>query len=111
MHTAFDRMAARASAFMGSLAGFCSMLIFIVACLALGPFLGWIVTQIILTTALTVVTQMTAMLLQSSQSRQEHGMQQKLDEIIKVLPDADNRLRGIEKQGDLPCSRNSKNPP
>lgn len=99
MHHAFDRLAARASAAMGSLAGFCTMLAFTVACMLLGPWLGWMVVQIMLTTVLTVVTQLTAMLIQRAQDRNEKAMQTKLDELIKAIEGADDQLRGIENEG------------
>jgi low affinity Fe/Cu permease len=67
------------------------------ASLALGPLIGWLLAQVILTTVLTVVTQLTAMLLQGSQLRQERAVQAKLDEVIRAIPQADNRLRGIEE--------------
>lgn len=98
MSHAFDRLASRASAVMGSLSGFCAMLGFTLACLMLGPWVGWSVAQLMLTTSLTVITQCTAMLLQRSQDRSEKAMQLKLDELIKAIEGADDQLRGIERE-------------
>lgn len=95
----FDHFAARASDAMGSFRGFCAMLGFTLACMLLGPWLGWMMTQIILTTTLTVITQLCAMLIQRSQDRSEKAIQIKLDELIKAIDGADNQLRGIENEG------------
>lgn len=66
--------------------------------LALGAWIGWTeYWQITYTTVLTITTQLTAQLIQNTQNRQEQAMQLKLDELIRAVDSADNRLRGIER--------------
>ena len=50
------------------------------------------------TSLLTWLTWIIVVLVQHTQTRQETAMQVKLDEVIKALDKADNRLIGLEKQ-------------
>jgi low affinity Fe/Cu permease len=92
----FDRLASIASRAMGSFGGFLAICLLVGVCLALVPLLGWMLAQLVLTTALTVLTQLTAQLLTHASARQEAAVQAKLDELIRAIGSADNRLRGIE---------------
>ena len=97
----FEAFARRSAEVIGSAYAFVGLLAVTVLWLALGAWLHWTDTwQLTFTTALTVATQLTAMLIQSSQNRQERAMQLKLDELIRVIEPADNRLRGIEEVCD-----------
>lgn len=93
----FDRMAARCATAIGSLYAFAGLLGLTLLWLGLGPLVGWSeVWQLTMTTALTIATQLTAMLIQNSTTRNEAAMQAKLDELIRAIATADNRLRGME---------------
>jgi low affinity Fe/Cu permease len=74
----------------------------IVACgiwVAVGPLCGWgELWHLIPTSILTWTTWVLVVLLQNSQIRQEDAVQKKLDELIKAIDTADNRLIGLEKQ-------------
>lgn len=95
----FDRFARVCAHAIGSAYAFVAMCGLTLLWLALGPLVGWsAVWQITLTTALTVATQLTAMLIQNDQNRNEAAIQAKLDELIRALEGADDRLRGIEHE-------------
>jgi low affinity Fe/Cu permease len=96
-HT-LDHLAARASAVMETSYALLAVVGFTALCLALAPLIGWLMAQVILTTTLTVLTQLTAMLIQIGQDRNEKAMQKKLDELIKSIDTADDNLRGIENE-------------
>lgn len=49
------------------------------------------------TTTLTIATQFTAMLLQTTATRHERALHLKIDALIRAIEPADNRLRGIEE--------------
>lgn len=97
----FEQFALRASAAIGSAYAFSITCGLTLLWLVIGPFVGWSqYWQVTLTTAFTIATQLTAMLIQTTQNRQETAIQLKLDEIIRAIGPADNRLRGIEKVCD-----------
>ena len=93
-----DRLAAHVSSFMGSPKGLLVTSLFTISCLLLMWWVPATIALMLLTTALSIATQITGQLIQGSQARQEACMQQKLDELIRALPQADNRLRGIEQE-------------
>jgi low affinity Fe/Cu permease len=96
----FDRLAERSAQLIGSSVAFLVLIGLTLAWLAIGPWAHWSeVWQITMTTALTVATQFTAMLIQATATRNERAMQAKLDELIRSCAAADNRLRGIEHEG------------
>lgn len=52
------------------------------------------------TSILTVTTWLVCLLIQHEQCRQEDALQAKMDELIRAIASADNRLIGIEKPPD-----------
>jgi low affinity Fe/Cu permease len=93
-----DRLSVRASAAMEMPQAILAVVGFSLLCHMLAPVIGWMMAQVILTTTLTVLTLVTAMLIQRGQSRSEHAMQLKLDELIRASEGADNQFRGIEQE-------------
>lgn len=53
--------------------------------------------QLPINTFTTIVTFIFVFIIQHTQNAHEDALQAKLDEILRCLPDADNRLREIEK--------------
>jgi low affinity Fe/Cu permease len=85
--------AGSAWSFMAHLAG---VLVFIIA----GFFLGWSETMLVLTTVLTVFTELLAVLILNTQSRATRAMQVKVDELIRSSPEARNALIDLEHASD-----------
>lgn len=94
----FDRKAKAAACFMGRPSVFLVAVAAVVAWLFLGPVTSWSETwQLWANTFTTIVTFLMGFLILASQNRDSAALHKKLDEIIKVEPDADDHLRGIEK--------------
>jgi low affinity Fe/Cu permease len=97
MNRWFHRFAARVAHLSGTAPAFLLALAAVLVWGISGPFLrfsqGW---QLTINTATTIITFLMVFLIQHSQNTQEEAMQQKLDELIRALPDAKNELRGIE---------------
>jgi len=54
----------------------------------------------VINTGTTIITFLTVFLIQNTQNRDSETVQIKLDEIIKVLKEADNRLLDVEEDED-----------
>ena len=64
---------------------------------ASGPVFGYSETwQLLANTGTTIITFLMLFILQSSQNRDGAAIQAKLDELIRAVDAADNRLRGVE---------------
>ena len=99
MQARFARFATQASCVSGSAWMFLSSLLACGIWLAWGMLAGWNETiHLWPTSVLTWLTWILVVLVQHSQTRQETALQRKLDEVIKALDKADNRLIGLEKQ-------------
>lgn len=69
------------------------------AILGTGHFFGWSETWWTwIDRAVYLLTMWLAMVVQSAQNRDTAALQSKIDEVIRAIPEADNRLRGLEKQ-------------
>lgn len=95
----FAAVAGAASRWAGKPSAFLLALTLILAWAGSGPWFGYSDTwQLVVNTATTVVTFLMVFLLQNSQNRDGEAIQKKLDELVKALPEADNRVIGIEKK-------------
>jgi low affinity Fe/Cu permease len=95
----FYRLAETASAWAGSAWMFLGSVVAFGIWVALGPLLAWgSLWHLIPTSLLTWTTWALVILIQHTQTHQERALQQKVDELIKALDNADNRLIGLEKQ-------------
>ncbi len=56
--------------------------------------------QAVLSSTTAVVTVMMVFAIQHSQTREQAAVQRKLDELLRALPDADNRLISVEAAPD-----------
>ena len=81
--------------------------VFLIACLII---LGWAVTgpmfrfsdtwQLVINTGTTIVTFLMVFLIQNTQNRDTRAMQLKLDELIRAVKGARNRLVNLEEMSD-----------
>jgi low affinity Fe/Cu permease len=99
MHARFSVFAAQASLVAGSSWLFLGSLLAFGGWLVWGYGAGWSADiHLWPTSVLTWFTWILVVLVQHGQTRQETALQRKLDEVIKALDKADNRLIGLEKQ-------------
>ncbi len=76
----------------------CTILLIWACC---GPYFNYSDTwQLVINTGTTIITFLTVFLIQNTQNRDSETVQIKLDEIIKVLREADNRLLDVEEDAD-----------
>lgn len=76
---------------------FSAALVWVVVGIAFGFTTGW---QSGLTCTTAVITVVMLFAMQHLQSREQAATQRKLDEILRSLPDTDNRLIAIEDRSD-----------
>lgn len=87
-----SQVAGSAWMFVGSLAAFGLWLV-------VGPFLHWDeMWHLFPTSLLTWTTWFLVVLIQNAQQTHEVALQRKMDELIRAIDKADNRLIGLEKQ-------------
>ena len=99
----FPRLAAWAARLAGSSWMFLGSLLAFLLWLLWGARVGWAETvHLWPTSLLTWFTWELLVLVQHSQTRQEAAIQTKLDELIRAIDKADNRLIGVEKPSTSP---------
>jgi low affinity Fe/Cu permease len=97
----FTRLARRVSDAAGHPYAFLAGLVLIIGWAVLGPFYGWSDTHSLwVNTITTCVTFLMVFLIQSSQNRDTRALQVKLDELIRVSEQANNKLISIEQDSD-----------
>lgn len=100
----FYRLATKASLVAGSAWMFLGSLLAFGLWLVAGPFLHWgELWHLVPTSLLTWTTWVLVVLIQNSQMKHEQALQRKLDELIRSIDKADNRLIGLEKQPPSAC--------
>src|SRR5215216_710373 len=98
---AFRCFAQRASVLLGSAWAFCGAVLVILVWILTGPTFHFSDTwQLIINTATTVITFLMVFLIQNTQNRDAKAMHLKLDELIRALKGARNRLVDLEKLSD-----------
>src|SRR5678815_4649614 len=97
----FQAFATRCSQVAGSRLTFLTAVLLIIVWAVTGPFFhysdAW---QLVVNTATTIITFLMVFLIQSAQNRDSHALHLKLDEVIRSLRGANNRMIDIEKLSD-----------
>jgi low affinity Fe/Cu permease len=97
----FTRLARRVSDAAGHPYAFLSGLALIVGWALCGPLLAYSDSwQLYANTFTTLVTFLMVFLIQASQNRSERVIQTKLDELLRSMSEADNRLINLEADTD-----------
>lgn len=97
----FSRFAAGAAAVMGRAPVFGIAVAAVVLWALSGPFLGFSeVWQLTINTGTTIVTFLMVFLIQNSQNRDSETVQIKLDELLRAVEQADNRLLDLEEMSE-----------
>src|SRR5207248_9562897 len=98
---AFRVFAHRSSVMLGSAWAFSGAVLVILVWIVTGPTFHFSDTwQLIINTATTVVTFLMVFLIQNTQNRDAKAMHLKLDELIRAIQGARNRLVDLEKLSD-----------
>jgi len=93
----FRSLARSASIWLGSAPAFIVACAAIVTWVATGPLFGFSDTwQLVINTGTTIVTFLMVFVIQNSQNRDTQAIQLKLDELIRSLQHARNRLINLE---------------
>jgi low affinity Fe/Cu permease len=93
----FNRMAKATSRACGHPATFVASVLLCVVWLATGPIFHYSDTwQLVINTATTVLTFLVVFLIQNTQNRDAAAMQIKLDELIRAVHGAQNRMVDLE---------------
>ena len=101
MRNAFRRFAHVASEAAGSPYAFLLAIAGIVVWACLGPWTGYSDTwQLVVNTATTIITFLMVFLIQNMQNRDSSAVQLKLDELIRAVDAARNRLIDLEELSD-----------
>jgi low affinity Fe/Cu permease len=102
----FRRFAHQAACHVGSPAAFFLSVVVISVWAVTGPFFGYSDTwQLIINTGTTIVTFLMVFLIQNTQNRDALAMQLKLDELIRAVAGARNRLVDLEDLSDEELER------
>ena len=97
----FRRLAARTSHGVGSPWAFVGALSVVLVWGMTGPVFHYSDTwQLVINTSTTIVTFLMVFLIQNTQNRESHAVNLKLDELIRAIAPARNRLMGLENLND-----------
>jgi len=97
----FRKFAARAAAVIGSPAGFFTAFTVVLLWLLTGPLFGFSTNwQLFINTTTTIITFLVVFLIQNTQNRDARAAHIKLDELVKSVKGARNRLVNIEDVSD-----------
>jgi low affinity Fe/Cu permease len=97
----FDRISRATARVAGSPWAFALAVAVVLLWAAFGPYFGWSdAHSLFINTATTIVTFLLVFLIQATQNRSEAAVQLKLDEIVRAIDKADNRLIGIDQRSE-----------
>jgi low affinity Fe/Cu permease len=101
MAKAFSRFAAYAAEWTGKFTAFVAALGIILVWAIAGPVFGFSQTwQLVINTGTTIITFLMVFVIQNSQNRDAVAVHLKLDEIIRSLEKANNRMIDTEQRDD-----------
>ena len=93
----FHRFARLTSRIVGHPLAFSVAVLLIITWLSSGPFFHFSDTwQLVINTGTTIITFLMVFLIQNTQNRDSEAMQLKLDELIRALKEADNKILNVE---------------
>ena len=97
----WSKVAAKSIAATGSIWAFLLATLIVVVWLLTGPIFGFSDTwQLVINTGTTIVTFLMVFLIQHAQTRDIRAVHLKLDELIRAVAGASNKLIDIEEQSD-----------
>src|SRR5215203_5689685 len=106
MTEAFRALAGRISGWVGSPWFFAANLALVAVWLACGPLFHWGDTwQLVMTSGLTVTTQLLVILLQNTQNRDGRALHLKLDELLRAVREARTEVAGAEDMAEEQVER------
>ena len=101
MHELFRKIAHRASEMVGSAWAFIFALLILVVWAVTGPIFHFSDTwQLVINTGTTIITFLMVFLIQNTQNRDSKAIHLKLDELIKSIKQARNKLIDLEDMSD-----------
>lgn len=97
----FSRFARATSHIAGRPPAFAVAVSLVVGWAALGPVYGYSESwQLFVNTTTTIVTFLMVFLMQSTQNRDTEALQLKIDELLRAVETADNRIIGLDDAGE-----------
>lgn len=105
----FHKIAQRVSEWVGSPKAFVLAIIVVLTWALTGPIFGYSDTwQLIINTGTTILTFLMVFLIQNTQNRDNRTIHLKLDELIRSMTEARNKLLDLEDQSDDEIARLQK---
>lgn len=101
MNDAFRKFAVMSAQAVGSPWAFIAATVSILVWAVTGPFFGWSEAhQLAINTGTTIITYLMIFLVQNAQNRDSRALHIKIDELLRSLSEARNRLIGLEDATD-----------
>lgn len=97
----FRKFAQKVSEIVGSARAFVIAILAVFVWAMTGPFFGFSNTwQLVINTATTIITFLMVFLIQNTQNRDNKALQLKIDELIRAVKTARNKMIDLEERSD-----------